>query len=45
MCKHKSTITKNAGKATTILMAMPSGRYGAMRIAQWSAIRGFMQSH
>jgi hypothetical protein len=33
----KLTITKNAGKMTTILIAMPPGQYGAMRIAQWSA--------
>ncbi len=29
--------TKNAGKSATILMAMPPGWYGAMRIAQWNA--------
>ncbi len=28
---------KNAGKLTTILIAMLPGRYGVMRIAQWSA--------
>jgi len=28
--------TKNAGKMMTISMAMPPGRYGAMRITQWN---------
>jgi hypothetical protein len=28
---------KNAGKLMTILISMPPGQYGAMRIAQWSA--------
>jgi hypothetical protein len=27
---------KNAGKLTTILIAMPPGRYGAMHITRWS---------
>jgi hypothetical protein len=30
-------ITKKLAKSTTILMTMPPGGYGAMRIAQWSA--------
>jgi hypothetical protein len=33
----ESMIKKNAGKLTTILIAMPPERYGAMHIAQWSA--------
>jgi hypothetical protein len=31
------TIMKNVAKSMTILMTMPPGGYGAMRIAQWSA--------
>jgi hypothetical protein len=31
------TITKKSGKLMTILIAMPPGQYGAMRIARWSA--------
>jgi hypothetical protein len=31
------TITKNVGKLMAILITMPPGRYGSMRIAQWSA--------
>jgi hypothetical protein len=27
---------KKSGKLTTILIAMPPGKYGAMHIAQWS---------
>ncbi len=31
--------TKNAGKSTTILVAMAMQRYDPMRIAQWSTSR------
>jgi hypothetical protein len=30
------TITKNAGKSTTISIPMPPGLYGAMHFARWS---------
>jgi hypothetical protein len=30
-------LQKNAGKLTTILIAMPLEQYGAMHIARWSA--------
>jgi hypothetical protein len=32
----ESTITKNAGKSTTILIPMPLGQYGTMQIDHWS---------
>ncbi len=36
---NKNDETKNAGKLTTILMAMAMQRYNARRIAQWSTPR------
>jgi hypothetical protein len=36
VANNKIDETKNAGKLTTILMAMAMQRYNAGRIAQWS---------
>ena len=39
VANNKIDETKNAGKLTTILMAMAIQRYDAGRIAQWSTSR------
>jgi len=36
--------TKNAGKSTTILVAMAMQRYDAGRIAQWSTSRASLEA-
>ena len=40
----KSSATKNAGKSTTISMAMVMQRYDAGRIAQWSTSRASLKA-
>ncbi len=39
VANNKIDKTKNAGKSTTISMAMAMQRYDARRIAQWSTSR------
>jgi hypothetical protein len=39
VANNKNDETKNAGKSTTISMAMAMQRYNAGRIAQWSTSR------
>ena len=48
VANNKIEETKNAGKSTTILMAMPRGRYWAIRSDAhrlMECIRGFMRSY